>query len=563
MEFREESKKSNLLGERLIEDGVITPQQLELALKEQKRTGEMLGEILVGLGFISHETLSAALAAQSGVEFINLSRTVIEKEALSIVPEPFARQKKLIPISIEDNYLTVAMANIYDVEAISELERITKMFVKVVSSTETDITHAIDIYYTGGISIDELIEESIKLGIRYGTGAEASIAEEAPIIKLVDQLTLKGVKDEATDIHLEPEEKIFRIRYRIDGILSLGPSIPKALQQAINARLKIISGVNVAESRLPQDGRIKFQVGKKLIDIRVSFFPTIWGENVVLRLLDKSKIVMGLEQLGFDEKNLKIFKNIIERPNGIILVTGPTGSGKTTTLYSALSYLNSIEKNIITIEDPVEYEFPVIRQSQVNPKAGFTFAMGLRSILRQDPDIILIGEMRDKETIEMAIRAALTGHLVLSTLHTNDSVGAIPRLIDMGTEPFLISSSLIAVIAQRLVRLICDDCKISYIPPEDVLAKIESAYADNVVFYRGEGCEKCKGKGYRGRIGIFELLLVTEKIKKLIMNGADSIALKNAALEEGFITLFERGMELVKKGRITVEEVLRVSFGEA
>lgn len=560
MEITKKEQRLKLLGERLLELGLITPQQLDIALKEQKRTGELLGEILVNLGFISQDVLSSTLASQSGVEYLDLKMTAIESDALELVPEFFARERKIIPITLQNNVLTVAMANVFDVETITELERLTKKLIKVVSAPEQEILSAIDSNYIGGAPIDELIEDSVRLATRFG-GAEVAIAEEAPVVKLVDQLIFKGVKEGATDLHIEPEEKIIRTRYRIDGILYSGPTFPKSLQPSITARLKIISGANIAETRLPQDGRIKFQLGRRVLDIRASFFPSIYGENIALRILDKTRLVLGLDQLGFNAENLSIFKRLIEKPYGIILVTGPTGSGKTTTLYAALSYLNSLEKNIMTVEDPVEYEFPIIRQSQVNPKAGYSFAEAMRSILRQDPDIIFVGEMRDRETVDMAIRAALTGHLVLSTLHTNDSISAIPRLIDMGAEPFLISATVIGVVAQRLVRLICEDCKVPYQPPEDVLKRVGWQKGTST-FYRGEGCQKCGRRGYRGRTGLFEIFTITDRIRKIINEKADFVKLRETALEEGLVTLFEDGIEKAKNGLTTIDEVIRVTFGE-
>ncbi|MCP5049684.1 MAG: Flp pilus assembly complex ATPase component, partial [bacterium] len=384
-------KKPKPLGQRLIDMGIITDAQLDLALKLQKRTGAMLGEVLTHLGFVSDEVLSSTLAAQSNVSHVNLSRTFIEPEVINLVPENFAKKHKLMPISLEEssNSLTVAMENVFDVDVISELEKRAGYFVNVVAATEHDITSAQEVYYTGGATLEELIEESINLAEEGGPAGE-TLVEEAPIVKLVTQFIIKGIKDSATDIHIEPEENIVRVRYRIDGVMLLGPSVPKALQSPIVARLKILAEANIAETRSPQDGRIKFILGKREIDIRVSFFPTINGENVVLRLLDKGKLVKGLDKLGMSHDIIESFKKAIVRPFGMILVSGPTGSGKTTTLYSALSHLNSIEKNIITLEDPVEYEFPIIRQSQVNPKINFTFAEGLKSILRQDPDVILV-----------------------------------------------------------------------------------------------------------------------------------------------------------------------------
>jgi len=567
--MKEESGKKRQirkpLGKRLIEGGFLTPEQLDLALKEQERTGSMLGETLIDLGFISPEVLSSTLAAQSGVEFVDLKRTAIDEKAISMVPENVCKKYTIIPIDYDknSNVLSVAAENIFDLDAISEIESISGTNVKFVSAVPEEISNSIEIYYRGGKSLDELIEESIDLASRPGLESqEITLAEEAPIVRLVDQLIIKGVKETATDIHFEPDENTLRVRYRIDGVMQVGPALPKTIQPPVLARLKILSDVNIAESRSPMDGRVKFRLGKKVVDIRSSFFPTIFGYNVVFRLLDKSRVVLGLENLGFDSKNLEKFKNIIKKPYGIVLVTGPTGSGKTTTLYSALSYLNSLDKNIITIEDPVEYEFPIIRQSQINLKAGLSFASGLRSILRQDPDIIMVGEMRDEETIDMSIRAALTGHLVFSTLHTNDAVSAIPRLLDMGVERFLLASTVNAVIAQRLVRKVCPYCKEQYIPDSLILRRAGWIGEERPKLIRGKGCEKCNNTGYKGRTGIFETFIISPRIRQLVSSGKDFTEIKNAALEENMTTLFKDGINKAKKGITTLEEVIRVAYGE-
>ncbi len=552
--------KPKPLGERLIEHGILTQAQLDLALKLQKRTGSMLGEILVNLGFISEDVLTSTLAAQSHVNQVDLNRVFIESEVIKLVPENFARKNKLIPVSLDGNTLTVAMDNVFDVDVISELEKRVSYFVNVAAATEQDIIAAQEVYYSGGATLDELIEESINLAEgRDPTGER--LVEEAPIVKLVNQFIIKGIKDSATDVHLEPETGIVRIRYRIDGVMLLGPSIPKTLQNPIVARMKILANANIAETRIPQDGRIKFHLGKREIDIRVSFFPTINGENVVLRLLDKGKLVKGLEHLGMELDDIEIFKKAISLPFGMILVSGPTGSGKTTTLYSALSYLNSTEKTIITLEDPVEYEFPIIRQAQVNPKINFTFSEGLKSILRQDPDIILVGEMRDNETIDMSIRAALTGHLVFSTIHTNNAVNTISRLIDMGVEPFLLSSTLTLIIAQRLLRKICDFCK-EEIKPGDLTDDYSMVMdGEHRTFYKGKGCEKCNGTGYSGRVGAFELLTISGEIRRLIEQNATMHDITEQAKKEGFRTLFEDALDKVREGLITLEEAKRITMG--
>lgn len=552
--------KPKPLGERLIDMGIITQAQLDLALKLQKRTGTMLGEILVNLGFISDDMLTSTLAAQSQVAQVDLNRVFIEPDVIALIPENFAKRHKLLPVSLDDNTLTVAMENVFDVDVISELEKKAGYFINVVAATEQDILAAQEVHYSGGATLDELIEESISLAEGRDSSGER-LVEEAPIVKLVNQFIIKGVKDGATDIHIEPEQNIMRIRYRIDGVMLLGPSVPKALQNPVAARMKILSGANIAETRIPQDGRIKFHLGKREIDIRVSFFPTIHGENVVLRLLDKGKLVKGLEHLGMKTGHIDLFRSAIVRPFGMILVSGPTGSGKTTTLYSALSYLNSIEKNIITLEDPVEYEFPLIRQSQVNPKISFTFAEGLKSILRQDPDIIMVGEMRDQETIEMSIRAALTGHLVFSTIHTNNAVNTISRLVDMGVEPFLISSTVILIIAQRLLRRICDFCK-EPIPPSQLDERYHMVRPEpGQVFYKGKGCDKCNSTGYSGRVGAYELLFISPTLRDMIEHRASTQDITQQAQKEGFISLWDDAAEKVRKGLVTIDEATRITLG--
>lgn len=547
--------KKRLLGERLIEAGLITPDQLDLGLKEQKRTGERIGEILINLGFVTQELISSVLASEAGVTHIDLADHLIESEAIKLVPENLCRKYKLIPIALESDRLTVAMSNVFDIVSVDDLQQRTGFIIDVLSATEQDVMQAIDRYYGSGVSIEEVIQGSLKQ-VESGRVTEADLAEGAPVVRLVDQIFLEGVRKGATDIHLEPEKNVFRVRYRIDGYLRLGPSLPKTLQPSVVARVKIMANMDIAETRLPQDGKINFNIGRREIDLRVSTFPTIYGENVVLRILDKSKLVLGLEELGFNESNLELFKEEIGRPNGIILVTGPTGSGKTTTLYSAMSYINSLEKKIITLEDPVEYELPIIRQCQINVKAGLTFATGLRSILRQDPDVALVGEMRDSETVEMAVRAALTGHLVFSTLHTNDSASAILRLLDMGVEPFLLSSSLNSVIAQRLVRKICNQCCQEYLPDSDALQSSGLAEEKGLQFFHGEGCPACEGTGYKGRIGVFEVLRISSEISKMIMENASSAEILGQARDEGFVSLFQDGLDKVRSRVTTVEEVV-------
>ena len=564
-----------LLGERLLKKGLLTEEQLELALREQTSTGALLGNVLHSLGFVSQEAIIETLAQEAGVECIKIKEYDVSDTAIKLVPEAFARKHKIIPLSVDNGTIKVAMANIFDVAVIDELQGLTKYYVDVAAATEDDIREALNRYYgtsgaategativeESGEAIEAQIEENIRAAEREtetGEGA-ADVVLVAPVIKLMDLLITYAVKQDATDLHIEPDEKLIRTRYRIDGILHQGPSLPKKLSSPITVRIKIMSGMNISESRVPQDGRIKFSLNDKIIDIRVSSFPTTFGETVAMRLLDKEKLVRGLESLGFSESNLDIFKNAIKKPHGIILATGPTGSGKTTTLYSTLTYLNSLERKIITLEDPVEYELQIIRQSQVNPKAGLTFAVGLRSILRQDPDVIFIGEVRDSETAEMAVRAALTGHLVFSTLHTNDAVGAIPRLLDMAVEPFLLASSLTAVIAQRLVRIICKRCKEETTPDPALVRRLggEEVTRD-IKFYHGKGCTNCRGTGYRGRVAVIELLTISPEISELIMKRTDSNVIKGMAIKEGFKTLKEDGIEKIAQGITTVEEITKL-----
>ncbi|MEA2063835.1 MAG: GspE/PulE family protein, partial [Gemmatimonadota bacterium] len=416
-------------------------------------------------------------------------------------------------------------------------------------------------FYGGATSEDSAIEMLSLEAERADREDMGGTEAESPVVKLVDKLLLKGVKLGSTDIHIEPEENTVRTRFRVDGILHQGPVLPKKLQAALIARLKVMSNLNIAESRLPQDGRFRFYVGKRQIDLRLSTLPTIHGENVVMRLLDKGKVILSMEKLGFTRKNQELFEKAIIRPNGVILVTGPTGSGKTTTLYAALNHINNSDRKIVTLEDPVEYEISLIRQAQINVKAGFTYAAGMRSILRQDPDVILVGEIRDAETAEIAIQAAMTGHLVFSTLHTNDSAGAFPRLIDMGIESFLVSSSVICVLAQRLIRKICPKCKVEYQPTAEDMRKLGlKDQQGKYKFYAGRGCDICSDTGYHGRCAIYEILTVSPKIEKMILERVDGPEIRAKAIEEGMMTLLHDAMVKAVSGETSIEEVLRVAY---
>jgi len=545
------------IGEILIERGLITPSQLEEALQEQKLTGEKLGEILVRKAWVERADLERCLTVQSGISTFNLSSYIVEPEVAKLIPEDFAHKHKLMPVFVVENTLTVAMVDPKNVFVIDEIQRMTGLNVEAVLTEEMDIHKAQDQYYGVTGSLAEIIATIDKDKLAEGE----KLGEEAPIIKIVNYLIIQAVQLKASDIHMEPEEKLLDVRYRIDGVLYRQHSLPRDLQPAVLSRIKIMAGLDIAEKRLPQDGRILMKVGNKEIDFRVSTCPTVHGENVVLRILDKSNLVMGLEFLGFTQQELEGFKNMIISSYGIVLVTGPTGSGKTTTLYSALQIRNKDDVNIMTIEDPVEYQFPRLRQVHVNPKIGLTFSSALRSFLRQDPNIIMVGEIRDLETAEIAVQAALTGHLVLSTLHTNDAASAFTRLIDMGVEPFLVSSSLLGVLAQRLVRKVCEKCRDFYKPDRGVLKSfgLEGKIKEDIKFAKGRGCRLCNQTGYKGRIGIYELLRASSEIEKLVLARASADAIREVAKKQGMRTLREAAIEKALAGITSVEEIARVT----
>lgn len=558
------------IGDILINQGLITSQQLKETLKLQKEgSKKRIGEILVEIGAISREELYEILQYVYETEYVDLSNYVIDPEVISLIPEKIALRFKLIPLSKNDYELIIAMANPLDVYAIDFVRDYTKIKrIKSLLATEEDVLNAITSYYELG-EYDDIIE---KLGTEIIFKEEEeeedlkkleAISKEAPIIQLVSMLIVQGVKDRASDIHIEPNEKGLLIRLRVDGILHDIRTLPNTIKSAIISRIKILAKMDIAERRLPQDGRFQVKFGTREVDLRVSTIPTVLGEKVVLRLLDKSKGLIKLEQLGFTPEQLKEFKSIISKSYGIILITGPTGSGKTTTLYAALNEVNSKDKNIITVEDPVEYKLARINQIQIKPKINLTFANTLRSILRQDPDIIMVGEIRDTETAQIAVQAALTGHLVFSTLHTNDAASALTRLIDMDIETFLISSSVIGVIAQRLVRVICEKCKEKYTPEKNVLSGLNIKDKSNddgkVKLYRGKGCSFCKNTGYYGRTSIYELIVLDEEIRSLVISKASSNVIKAAAIKKGMKTLKDSGMEKVMQGITTLEEVIRVA----
>jgi type IV pilus assembly protein PilB len=568
-------KQKKSLGESLVEEGIISQEQLKQAQAEEKRLGLNLRKVLVKNGLITEEDLVAFLSSKLGLPHIELANYIIDPKIIELVPEELARKYALIPVLKIGNRLTCAMIDPWNVFALDEIRMKTNLIIEPAVTTEEEIKKAMDQYYGAKGTLEEVMKS---IGVEKLPAEEAELkveelqerAEEPAIIKLVNLVIMKAIREGASDIHIEPEEKALKLRFRVDGILHEESSAPKHLQSTIISRVKIMSNLNIAERRVAQDGRFTIKIEGREIDVRVSCIPTIYGENVVLRLLDVSSALLELSQLGFPEEVLNRYQRLVSRTHGIILVTGPTGSGKTTTLYGSLDKINTVEKNIITIEDPVEYKLQGIRQIQVNPKVNLTFATGLRSILRQDPDIIMVGEIRDYETAEIAIHAALTGHLVFSTLHTNDASGAITRLIDMGTEPFLVSSSIIGILAQRLVRKICENCKEEYTPTEEALRDIGlldkgtkgERRKVKIKFYRGKGCEKCRDSGYKGRIGIFELLIPDDKIHNLTVAKAPVEEIRNQALSLGMITLMDDGIKKIREGLTTVEEVLRVTQEE-
>ena len=548
---------------------IVSQEQLDKALEIQRSKGGSLSRILTDQGFTTGKKIMAGLSEYLGLPPIDLGKIKIAPEIVSLIPRQSAIFYQAIPISKIGKILTVAMADPLNILAIDDLAALTELDVQPVISTNKDIQAAIDTYYSPKAEIQEIIKDIpiTEIEIQGEDDEEINLAEvmdqtdTAPVIRIVNLILYQGIKGKASDIHLEPFETKLRLRYRIDGVLYENTPPPKHMHAAITSRIKILSKMDIAERRKPQDGRFRIRLENKEIDFRVSILPTSFGEKVVLRILDKSSLSMELDKLGLGGRSADIFNRAIKNPYGLILLTGPTGSGKTTTLYSALSAINTEAVNIITVEDPVEYQFIGMNQVAVRPEVGLTFASGLRSILRQDPDIIMVGEIRDYETVDIAIKSALTGHLVFSTLHTNDSAGAISRMHDMGVEPFLISSSLLMVVAQRLVRKICSRCKEEIEIPQKALDFLEYIPKDSekIVFYKGVGCRHCRKTGYSGRLAIYEVLEVNADIQKLILQKATSDQIKQQAISNGMKTLRMSGLEKVLEGITTVEEIMRVT----
>ncbi len=550
--------KQKPLGQRLIDEGFLTEDQLELALREKERNGGFLGEVLLKLGFVSDDVLTSNLAAETHTRVIDVQQTVIDEDVLKLVPYEIATRYKILPISQEDRHFTVAMADAFNIVAIDALEKLTGLMLDVVSAPEADILESLERHYAQGATIDDSIERLMQSGT-VPTEVDG-FNGESPMVRLVDQIIALAIKQRATDIHFEPEENIFRVRLRIDGILRPEVLMPSDLRPALTARIKLISDMNVTEKRVPQDGRIRFLYGNREVDLRVSTLPTNHGESIVIRILESSDNRPQFEELGLSAIDNNRLLEVLNQPFGMVLVTGPTGSGKTTTLYSALGQIDAVQRSIFTLEDPVEYSMPQIRQTPIRNDVGVTFASGLRALLRQDPDVILVGEIRDQETAELAIRAALTGHLVLSTLHTNDAVSTIPRLVDMGVEPYLLSASLSAIIAQRLLRKICEDCKEPLPETDSVREKLGISHQlpADATFWHGKGCAACKGSGYKGRQAIYEVLILDEDFHDPIIAGDNTSALEKLAKEKSMRSMLEDGLSKAVEGITTVEEVLRV-----
>jgi type IV pilus assembly protein PilB len=564
------------IGQILVDLGFISDRQLGMLLEEQKqRHGDLLGQIAVSMGLINEEQLAQGLAEQMGLQVISLSDLVIPPEVLAHVTEPMAQLYRIVPVSFRGNTLTVAMCDPRRVQVVDELRSFLGYDIRVVVAPERDVLKTIERYYTGGsetvgtiIQDLEHDEELARVAAAMQSGsityelspsqAEA-MADAVPVRKLLNMVLLMGIRDRASDLHFEPFENEFKIRIRSDGVLYEMVPPPRHLAVAITTRIKVMADLDIAERRLPQDGRIRLTVGGHPVDLRVSVLPTMFGESIVIRILDRSVVMLDLDLVGMDPSTLGPFRSMIRQPNGIVLVTGPTGSGKTTTLYGALNELNSIEDKLITTEDPVEYDIDGIVQIPIDPDIGNTFAQCLRSILRQDPDIILVGEIRDIETAEIAVQASLTGHMVFSTLHTNDAPSTITRLRDMGIPPFLITATLEGILAQRLVRRICVECREETVPSLETLAELDLTPEDVIgkKFFRGRGCPVCNNTGFKGRTGLFELMPINNVIRDLINRGASTESLRDAAIKSGMRSLRSAAMEKVHGGVTTIEEAVR------
>ncbi|NQU16857.1 MAG: type II/IV secretion system protein [Candidatus Saganbacteria bacterium] len=548
------------LKDALLESGLLTAEKIQTIIRESKKSGKSLVRVLLMKKYLTEKQLLDFFEFEMDIPHVDLGNYLIDPGVIELVPSNIAKKFGVTPLFKTGSTLSVAMIDPFDIQATDELRSRTRMQIEVMAATPSDIGAALNQYYGISGALEEILE-TIKDTKKDVVKREIiEVSEDAPVVKLVNLIIIQAMEEKASDIHIDPHEKQVMVRYRVDGIMHEASTSPIHLHAALVTRIKILSNLNIAESRLPQDGKMEFEFEARRIDVRVSTYPSINGESVVMRILDKQAMGMTLKNLGFEKDNLEIFQNTVKRPYGIILLTGPTGSGKTTTLYAALNYINSPENNIITIEDPVEYQLEGIRQANVNVKAGLLFSTALRSMLRQDPDVILVGEIRDLETAQIAIESALTGHLVFSTLHTNDAAGALTRLTEMGVEPFLSASATASVIAQRLVRSICPNCKISY-PIEDAVKELYPYFKENNIttLYKGKGCRQCRDRGFRGRLAIIEQLPMSNEIRQMVLEKVPGHLIKAAAIKAGMRTLRDDGLMKVAQGKTSLDEVLRVT----
>lgn len=558
-------KTRKRLGEILVEAGKLREEDIRKALTEQNKYGEKLGKVIVKMGLLSEKEIIDTVSKQLGIPITNLDKRELPEELIKLVPEDISKNYMVMPVERRFNVLRLAMVDPLDIDAMDEVARIVRMEVEPCIVTEGEMKRALEKYYGVKTIVEETLEKlkekedatHIKVEEEEATGPIDMTGVEEPVIQLVNSILTQAIADSASDIHIEPTEKEMRIRMRIDGRLREVTAPQKKMLLPMVSRIKILGGMDISKTRTPQDGRFDIKDSAKEVSLRVSTYPTVYGEKVVMRLLDRSAALYGIDKLGLLPDDKERVLKVLKRPYGFILSTGPTGSGKSTTLYAILNYINTPEKNIITIEDPVEYTIDSVVQSQVNPKAGLTFETGLRAILRQDPDVIMVGEIRDKETATIAVHAALTGHIVLSTFHTNDASGALTRLIEMGIEPFLVASSLSCVMAQRLLRRICNECKEAYQPPRALLESL--GVKGDVPLYRGRGCPVCKNTGYKGRIGVFEILTMDDRIRELAISKGSSEAIKKVAMENGMREIQDDAIQKALLGWTTLEEALSMA----
>jgi type IV pilus assembly protein PilB len=551
------------IGELLLEKKYVTKEQIKTALSIQQKTGKKLGNILVDAGIISEEQLVDAISERLKIARIGLSSMVINPQVIAAIPVDMAKKYNVLPVLKMGNTLTVAMVDPLDVIALDRIKYHTKYIIKRVVAGHKEIKEAINHYYSVADSVRDIIGEDNELSTPKESTkikSDGIVTGDTTVVRLVNLILSRAIQDGASDVHFEPDENQLRIRYRINGVMREEAAPPKKLQAEVISRIKIASDLDVSEKRLPQDGRMSIKVDDRDVDLRVSILPTIHGEKIVVRILDRRQLKSGLPELGMLSSLVERWRNYIRKPEGLILISGPTSSGKTSTLYASLQEINDIEKNIITVEDPVEYSLPLINQTQINEKAGLTFATALRSMLRQNPDIIMVGEIRDTETAAIAVRAALTGHLVMSTIHTNDSIAAITRLIDMGIERYMVASALEVVLAQRLVRTICPECKVKAEIPQARFKRIASSGVPaGATFYRGSGCLKCRGTGFTGLTGLFELVEIEDKIRDMILDNKSERTIREEAGRRGYRPLFDAGLDLAASGVTSLDEVLRVT----